>query len=96
MVERSLFAMPQKDQEETRSRIFGDMRKTVEEPPAPVIDEVKAEPLRKEEPIVTAQPQKREEVKSVTPPSARASLEVQDEDDEAWGAIPSFLRRHKK
>ncbi len=38
----------------------------------------------KEEPIVTATPHKREEV--VTVP----------EDDETWGAIPSFLRRHKK
>lgn len=93
-VERSLFAMPAKDQEETRSRIFGDMRKAPEE--TPVVEEVKTESMRKEEPLVTAQPQKREETKSVTPPSARASLEVADEDDEAWGAIPSFLRRHKK
>lgn len=44
-------------------------------------DAMKAE---KEEPIVTATPHKREPV-----PTA-------PEDDETWGAIPSFLRRHKK
>ena len=41
--------------------------------------------LEKEEPIVTALPQKRDDLTTPAP-----------EDDEAWGAIPSFLRRHKK
>ena len=58
--------------------------------------ELPAKPLRREEPIVTAQPQKRADApimppKTVVPPSKAA-----DEDDETWGAIPSFLRRHKK
>lgn len=96
LIERSLFAMPAREQEETRSKIFGDLRKQPEEAPVAQVEEVRAEPMRKEEPIVTAQPQKREEVKSVTPPSGRAPLEVTDEEDETWGAIPSFLRRHKK
>ena len=48
-------------------------------------EEMPASPIEKEEPIVTAAPQKRDEI---TPPAP--------EDDEAWGAIPSFLRRHKK
>ncbi len=43
----------------------------------------KVEPVVKEEPIVTATPHKREETPA-TP------------DDETWGAIPAFLRRHKK
>ena len=38
----------------------------------------------KEEPIVTATPHKREEAP------------LAPEDDETWGAIPAFLRRHKK
>jgi len=46
--------------------------------------EEKAEPAPKEEPIVTATPRKREEAPAVP------------EDDETWGAIPAFLRRHKK
>ena len=40
--------------------------------------------VEKEEPIVTAAPHKRETI----PPAP--------EDDETWGAIPAFLRRHKK
>ena len=95
LIERSLFAMPAREQEETRSKIFGDLRKQPEEALVAPVEEMRAEPARKEEPIVTAQPQKREEVKSVTPPSARPTLEGTEE-EEAWGAIPSFLRRHKK
>jgi cell division protein FtsZ len=95
LIERSLFAMPPKEQEESRGKIFNDVirRHVVDETPAPEEPAPVKEPVRKEEPIVTAQPQKREEARSVTPPSASAP-EV--EDDEAWGAIPSFLRRHKK
>ncbi|MGE5541356.1 MAG: cell division protein FtsZ [Bacillota bacterium] len=95
--ERSLFAMPAKEQEETRGKIFNDvLRKHAEEPaPAPAPEEAPKEERReKPEPIVTAQPKPREEApKTVTPPSAKQPAE---EEDEAWGAIPSFLRRHKK
>jgi cell division protein FtsZ len=86
--ERSLFAMQPKEQEEVRqearSRIFE---------PAPVT-EVEEEPKLvsravREEPIVTAQPQKRIDNEMIKPP-------VVEEEDETWGAIPSFLRRHKK
>ena len=87
--ERSLFSMPPREQEETKSRIFNDMKR--EEPAAVVAQPVEEEPLprrEREEPIVTATPRK-ESPRPVTPPSV-------DEDDEAWGAIPSFLRRHKK
>jgi hypothetical protein len=38
----------------------------------------------KDEHVVTATPQKREDTVPV------------HEGDEAWGAIPAFLRRHKK
>ncbi len=95
--ERSLFALPTERREEERGRIYHEILKRetkkeeekVEEKIIPaVLEKVeKKEPLpstEKEEPIVTALPQKRDEV---TPAP---------EDDEAWGAIPSFLRRHKK
>lgn len=97
-IERSLFAMAPAEQEETRGKIYNDMGRR-EEPtplPEPVIEEPKVE-KRREEPLVTAQPQRREEVqvaKTVTPPSAQNA--AADDEDEAWGAIPSFLRRHKK
>lgn len=88
-VERSLFGMPVKEREEKRGQIFNEVMKK-EEPrptppvvaPAPVMEEMK-----KPEPIVTAPSRKKEEEK-LTPPVV--------EDDEGWGAIPSFLRRNKK
>jgi cell division protein FtsZ len=94
-IERSLFAMPAKEQEDTRGKIFNDVMRRREEEPAPLLAEEEAprESTRREEPIVTAQPQKRDEQKTVTPPSAGKATE---EEDETWGAIPSFLRRHKK
>jgi cell division protein FtsZ len=91
-IERSLFAMEPVQQEETRSKIFNDfMGKPAEkreEAPAPAPEPL-PEPLRREEPIVTAQPTQRPEVaKTITP--------AVEEEDDAWGAIPSFLKRHKK
>ena len=82
-IERSLFAMPMEKREEERGRIYHEILKREEK------SEVKPEkgaPVEsaKEEPIVTATPHKRED----TPPAP--------EDDETWGAIPAFLRRHKK
>ncbi len=79
--ERSLFSMPAKQQEEVRGKIYNEMPK-----PAPK-EEVVEEPKReKPEPVVTAAPRKKEE--EVKPPVV--------EDEESWGAIPSFLRRNKK
>jgi len=92
--ERSLFAMPAERREEERGTIYheilkrGDVKK--EEEKVKVKDmknEEKEEPvahIEKEEPIVTALPHKRD----IIAPAP--------EDDEAWGAIPAFLRRHKK
>jgi cell division protein FtsZ len=91
--ERSLFAMPAKEQEETRGKIFNDvMRRSA---PEEVVQEEapREERVEKPEPIVTAQPKPRGETKTVVPPSAQNAPE---EEDDAWGAIPSFLRRHKK
>lgn len=92
--ERSLFAMPAEDQQETKSKILGDFMRRAPEPepvpaPAPIVEE--DVPVRPErvEPVVTAQPRQDVESRPLTPPKA-------EEDDETWGAIPSFLRRHKK
>ncbi|KND49382.1 MAG: cell division protein FtsZ [Parcubacteria bacterium C7867-008] len=100
--ERSLFTMPAKEQEESRGKIFNDVLGRREEPAAPApapmptpipeatIEEGPILPPRREreEPIVTATPKVRD-VQPITPP-------VVDDEDDAWGAIPSFLRRHKK
>lgn len=91
--ERSLFAMPAPEQKEARGMIFNEVMKR---DPAPVaeekIEEPAPEPVRKEreEPIVTAMPKPRDER-----PAPQQAPAVEEE-DEAWGAIPSFLRRHKK
>ncbi len=91
--EHSLFSMPVEKREEERGRIYHEILKAddkqVEEEPKEV--KPKPEPkkeiplhVEKEMPIVTAQPHKRDEASPLP------------EDDEAWGAIPAFLRRHKK
>ena len=94
-IERSLFAMPSGEQQEVRGKVFADLMRRpapapVEEEPVAITVEEEA-PVRegRPEPVVTAKPERRAEAKPLTPPAA-------EEDDEAWGAIPSFLRRHKK
>jgi cell division protein FtsZ len=94
--ERSLFAMAPERREEERGRIYHeilkrDVAKEEDKPKEKEKHEEKPEEkhetlihIEREEPIVTAQPHKRDEVTPLP------------EDDEAWGAIPSFLRRHKK
>lgn len=92
--EHSLFSMQSEERHEERGRIYHEIfRRSEPEPVAaePVKEEEKkvedAPPAfpKDEEPIVTAKP--REQADHSTPAP---------EDDEAWGAIPSFLRRHKK
>ena len=91
--ERSLFSMQPEEREEERGRIYHEILKR-EEPKKDAKEEKPEKetpvvPIEKEEPIVTASPKKREDIAPVTPPAA-------SEEDEAWGAIPAFLRRHKK
>lgn len=83
--ERSLFSMPKAEQEEARGRIFNDMLGRRQEEPV-VVEEISAPAPKREEPIVTASPRS---ASPVSPPAV-------EEEEEAWGAIPSFLRRHKK
>lgn len=82
-IERSLFNLPAKDQQESRGRIYNEVIKR----PEPVMEDFQETP-RREEPIVTAVPQKREE--PILPSKKK------DEDDDSFGVIPSFLRRNKK
>jgi cell division protein FtsZ len=102
-IERSLFAMQPAEQGEARGKIYNDMGRREEAAPLPepVRENIREEAekpaeKRREEPLVTAQPRREEQPqvqKTVTPPSAQNASE---DEDEAWGAIPSFLRRHKK
>ena len=104
-IERSLFAMEPKDQQDTRGKIYNDsMHREAPEVsqsaplPEPVRENIREEAeipasnvqnrMERDEPIVTAQP-RRIDNEPIKPPP------VEDEDD-TWGAIPSFLRRHKK
>jgi len=90
--ERSLFNLPTEDRQEERGRIYHEIfRRETESEPALRAKEEKREGAEapvafspKEEPVVTAQPRS---VDGIAPAP---------EDDEAWGAIPAFLRRHKK
>ncbi|MEK7604462.1 MAG: cell division protein FtsZ [Patescibacteria group bacterium] len=88
-IERSLFSLPTEKRDDERGRIYHEIlkreEKSVEEKGGKAVKgEDPVVIVEKEEPIVTAQPHKREE------------MPVVPEDDEAWGAIPAFLRRHKK
>ncbi|MEA2701425.1 MAG: cell division protein FtsZ [Candidatus Parcubacteria bacterium] len=84
---QSLFSMPAREQTEAKSSILGNLRR--EEDAGVVTEEVEEAPktrAKREEPVVTATPRR----------NAGVAAPVVDEDEEAWGAIPSFLRRHKK
>ncbi len=89
--ERSLFAMSADKREDERGRIYHEVLSAKGAPQSgkqedkKQSEEVPTVPVEKQEPIVTATPQKRED-----------TVTVVSEDDEAWGAIPAFLRRHKK
>ncbi|MES2668654.1 MAG: cell division protein FtsZ [Patescibacteria group bacterium] len=102
-ISRSLFAMPSDEQDAARGKIYNDMGRRDETATAPLPEPLQEaaelpKPSRREEPLVTAQPKQRDAEpavqKTVTPPSAQNA--AAEDEDEAWGAIPSFLRRHKK
>lgn len=87
--ERPLFSVPTERREEERGRIYHEILKR-EAPEIKIIEKNEfvqndtSKNAVREEPIVTAIPHRREEAAPAP------------EDDEAWGAIPAFLRRHKK
>jgi cell division protein FtsZ len=91
--ERSLFSIPStpvvEKREETGGRIYHDVLRREEKVEIKDKEKKADEPVvmktEESEPVVTALPLKRE---TTAPPVP--------EDDETWGAIPAFLRRHKK
>lgn len=90
-LERSLFSLPIERHEEERGRIYHEILKRDDKEEQKSAMSKKGEPVlsgtiadTKDEPIVTALPRQREDAPVVP------------EDDESWGAIPAFLRRHKK
>ncbi len=78
--EHSLFSLPTERRHEERGKIYHEVLKRAEPEEVPARTE-------KEEPIVTATPAKK--IPEPTPP-------VVEEEDDSWGAIPAFLRRHKR
>ena len=85
--ERSLFSMPAKEQEEVRGKIYNE---SIAKPEVEaVVEETPAPRKEREEPIVTATPRSTLGERMQTAP-------IVEEEDDAWGAIPTFLRRHKK
>ena len=80
--ERSLFSMPVREQEDAKAKVYTEVVRGEDE----VIPEVEMPKREREEPVVTASP--RQEARPVTPTTS--------EEEDAWGAIPTFLRRHKK
>jgi cell division protein FtsZ len=84
--EHSLFSLPQEKRKEERGKIYHETLKR--EDLSGGKEAAEEEPKKeKEEPMVTASP--RADVKMPTPPKA-------EEEEGDWGAIPAFLRRHKK
>ena len=85
--EHTLFTLPKEEKSVEKGRIYHEVLKR-----EPVREEIEMPeeskpPLEREEPVVTAKPSRGNEQVSSTPSA---------EEDEAWGAIPTFLRRHKK
>ncbi len=90
LFERSLFSMSTEKREEERGRIYNEVVKPLDESSTTKQDTKEVSNKKGEvsgidkEPVVTAVPHKRE------------NIPLAPEDDSAWGAIPEFLRRHKK
>lgn len=85
--ERSLFSMPAKEQEEVRGKIYNE---SIAKPEVEaVVEETPVLRKERDEPIVTATPRSTLGERMQTAP-------IVEEEDDAWGAIPTFLRRHKK
>ena len=101
-MERSLFSLSPERREDERGRIHNEIfpisAKGSEEKREDKADKKDEKPEPKkavfeieaaiEEPIVVAKPHKRDEQPQAVPGP--------EEDGESWGAIPAFLRRHKK
>ncbi len=84
--EHSLFSLPPEKQQSERGKVYNDILKHE------IKIEEDVEKTKKEEPLVTISPKKTEEH-----PEPKTKTDIKGkEEDETWGAIPQFLRRHKK
>ena len=90
---RSLFSLPPEEQKEERGKVYNDILKQDKEKKE-TVEKVKKE--EQVEPVVNIIPKKTE--KNIRPlePKTKQSTSTTNTDEEAWGAIPQFLRRHKK
>ncbi|MEN9561567.1 MAG: hypothetical protein RIQ56_840, partial [Candidatus Parcubacteria bacterium] len=83
----SLFSIPTERRQEERGKIYNEVLKRPEPIVLPAeIEDVPPHRIEKSEPVVTAEPKMQHETPK--PPTV--------EEEESWGAIPAFLRRHKK
>ncbi len=98
--ESSLFSLPPERQEEERGKIYNGIlrRDETKNETESAKKKEKAEKTDRVEPVVTATPIKREDSKTpaTIPAPTTHSNKPQPDDDATWGAIPQFLRRHKK
>ncbi len=94
--ESSLFTLPSDRQEEERGKIYNNVLKRDGE--KEIASEPTPEPKKniKEEPIVTAIPARRDVTEKTSMPTNHVDPSSKVDDEDAWGAIPQFLRRHKK
>ena len=88
---RSLFSLPPEKQQEERGKIYNNVLKN--DLPKEEVTDTKSRKEEKAEPIVTIVPKKTEKKSPVPEPKMKTTTE---DDEETWGAIPQFLRRHKK
>ncbi len=91
---RSLFSLPPEKQEEERGKVYNDILKH-DKNKEESVEKVKKE--EKVEPVVNIVPKKTEKNTIMPEPKVKQSPSTDtSEEEEAWGAIPQFLRRHKK
>jgi cell division protein FtsZ len=83
--EHSLFSLANDRRQEERGKIYHEVLKRPE--PLTAGDAAPPDSIEKEEPMVTALPTKN--IPEPIPPKVK-------EEDDSWGAIPAFLRRHRK
>lgn len=90
---RSLFSLPLEKQQEERGKIYNDVLKHNKGKEDPT-DKIKKD--GKIEPVVNIIPKKTEKGANIPEPKTKQSSVANTDEEEVWGAIPQFLRRHKK
>jgi len=95
--ERSLFSLPLEQREKEHGRIYNEALSSRGNAfPEGRQKEERSASLKKEDLIIDVVTEEKEEPIVTAQPHTRDGAPPAPEDDEAWGAIPAFLRRHKK